>query len=419
MSTVLTKEQETLFSTARIMMLRRTVYFGVFLIGVPIYVDRSVPTAETNYTSIKFNPEFCLGGEGKRKTMRRLGEVVFIYAHEVLHMTFKHGIRMGFRHPAIWNIACDYAINQILVDSNIGEYPEPSINPKTGKPYPKLVAERFRGMSAETIYDILLAEHKAKGGGDRMDIGGTIVDLRDTDPGGLGGFTKPVNLDGSDLTEAQKRALERSINSRVSSAAAAAKSQGNLPGGLEILLTAALHAEVPWQEVLRGFVAKTIQTDLTWNRPRKRHLWRDIYLPSVELGGVGRMAAIMDTSGSVDYNGPRSEGGRYFAELKSIHEECQPEEFHIFYADAAVHGHDVFYPGDEMILNPRGRGGTNFCPAFAMIEELGIAPQCVIYLTDLGGTFPDPPPAYPVLWVATTDLIAPFGETIRIMKAET
>lgn len=417
--TALTTEQSALLSTARMMLLRRMAYYGIFLIGVPVYVDRSIPTAQTNFTSIRFNPEFCLGGEGKRPKLRRVGETIFIKAHEVLHMTFKHGIRMGFRHPGLWNIACDFAINLILVDGRIGEYPDRDINPRTGAPYPMLVNEAYRGMSAETIYDIKLAELKAQGGGHNLNINGVIVDLRDVDPGGLGGFVKPVNLDGSDLTEAQKRALERSLNSRASAAAASAKSQGMLPMGLEILLGEALKGEVDWREVLRGFVARTIQTDLTWNRPRKRHLWRDIYLPTIEWGGVGKMVACMDTSGSVDYSGPRSEGGRYFSELNSLHEECQPEEFHIMYADAEIHGHDVFYPGDTMVLKPKGRGGTDFRPFFKRVEEEGIDPQCAIYLTDMWGTFPDNPPGYPVLWVATTDVVAPWGETVRIMKAET
>ena len=38
----------------------------------------------------------------------------FLFCHEVLHNVFDHLGRRNNRDPNIWNIACDYAINQIL-----------------------------------------------------------------------------------------------------------------------------------------------------------------------------------------------------------------------------------------------------------------------------------------------------------------
>jgi hypothetical protein len=37
-----------------------------------------------------------------------------------------------------------------------------------------------------------------------------------------------------------------------------------------------------------------------------------------------------------------------------------------------------------------------------------------VYLTDMYGTFPNKEPEYPVLWCATSDVVGPFGETLRI-----
>jgi len=33
-------------------------------------------------------------------------------------------VRIGDRDPQLWNIAADYAVNQILKDSNIGDMPK-------------------------------------------------------------------------------------------------------------------------------------------------------------------------------------------------------------------------------------------------------------------------------------------------------
>ena len=53
-------------------------------------------------------------------------------------------------------------------------------------------------------------------------------------------------------------------------------------------------------------------------------------------------------------------------------------------------------------------------PPFKWVEENGIQPKCLIYLTDLRcNSFP-PAPAYPVLWVTDSRKTAPFGETLGI-----
>lgn len=415
-SNQMTPQQTQLLTEAKFYLLRQMPYFGIFLIGVPLIEDWSIPTACTNYREIRFNPEFMLGGSGKRPALRPRSEVVFVKAHEVLHMAFKHGLRMSFRDPKLWNVACDYAINIILHDSQVGTYPEPDIDPQTGKPYPKLLDENFRGWSAEAIYDHLEKKRQQQGGGSKINHNGVVIDLRSNDPGGLGGFEKPVNADGSGLTPAQKAELERDIDSKNSQASASAKSQGKLPAGLEVLLKQALKPEVDWRERLRQFVGRNIPVDMTWARPRKRFLWNDLYLPSVDKRGVGKILAIMDTSGSINFSDPKSEGAQFYGETKSIHEDVMPEELHVMYCDAEVAGHDVFTPSDEIYLKPRGGGGTDFRPPFKRVEELQLDIQCAIYLTDMYGTFPEKAPPYPVLWVATSDIVAPFGETVRIMK---
>jgi predicted metal-dependent peptidase len=70
--------------------------------------------------------------------------------------------------------------------------------------------------------------------------------------------------------------------------------------------------------------------------------------------------------------------------------------------------------GDTVHLEPKGGGGTDFKPVFAWVEENGVLPQCLIYLTDLCcNSFPDVP-EYPVLWVTDSRRTAPFGETVQI-----
>ena len=51
-----------------------------------------------------------------------------------------------------------------------------------------------------------------------------------------------------------------------------------------------------------------------------------------------------------------------------------------------------------IVLCPKGGGGTDFRQVFQWVEQQGISPECLIYLTDLEcSRFPEEP-FYPVLW---------------------
>jgi predicted metal-dependent peptidase len=61
----------------------------------------------------------------------------------------RHHTRRAGRDPRRWNEACDYAINPLLLDAGL-KLPEGV-----------LVDNRFRGLSAEEIYNRLTSERKA------------------------------------------------------------------------------------------------------------------------------------------------------------------------------------------------------------------------------------------------------------------
>jgi predicted metal-dependent peptidase len=105
------------------------------------------------------------------------------------------------------------------------------------------------------------------------------------------------------------------------------------------------------------------------------------------------------------------------AEARSILEGQRPERVYVFYFDAAVHKVDTYEAGQQIDLGPVGGGGTEFGPCFEWLDERGIRPQALVFLTDLYGSFPPFAPAYPVLWASTGSLRAPFGEVIPMHAA--
>ncbi len=126
--------------------------------------------------------------------------------------------------------------------------------------------------------------------------------------------------------------------------------------------------------------------------------------------GVGEIVIAVDTSGSIG-----SEELQQFAgEITAICDEAKPEAIHVVYCDAAVQGVQRFEPSEPIQLEPKGGGGTDFCPVFDWVRTQEITPVCLIYLTDLCCSSYPQVPDYPVLWVTDSRRIAPFGETIQI-----
>jgi predicted metal-dependent peptidase len=132
----------TLSSVARIQKARTALlldhpFFGTLLFRLGARARSSIATMATDGVSLYFNPEFV-------ETLSS-AELIGTLAHETMHPA-QHQTRRGSRNPKRWNMACDYAINPLLVDA--------------GLTLPKnvLLDDRFRGMSAERIYNLLEAE---------------------------------------------------------------------------------------------------------------------------------------------------------------------------------------------------------------------------------------------------------------------
>jgi predicted metal-dependent peptidase len=188
---------------------------------------------------------------------------------------------------------------------------------------------------------------------------------------------------------------------------------GKAPGGVRRAMEAADRATVDWRTALRNSFAAAIPEDYSWSSPNRRHIDSGLYLPSIRKDGVGEIVVGVDCSGSIN----RRQLGLFQDELNSIISERRPQRVHVLYFDTRVHNAAVFEQGEMIMLEPVGGGGTSFCPCFEYIEEHCIQPQALVVFTDLEGSFPDAAPNHPVLWAATKDHPAPFGEVILMAAA--
>ena len=316
------------------------------------------------------------------------------------------------RDPRRWNEACDYAINPLLLGAGLS------------LPNGVLVDHRFRGMSAEQIYNLRDAEAQPQSGGQNSsDAGagaGTGQTSENTDnsdeptapetEGGIGQvLDAPLPTDETPSAEEQAREWSVAVNQAVT----LSKQAGKAPAGLARTLEGAAEAMVDWRELLRRLWSDTIPADSSWMRPNRRHIWNGLYLPGVVREGVREIAIAVDCSGSVNGRLLRL----FEAEVCSILEGQRPQCVHVLYFDTEVHKVETYQAGEQVHLNPVGGGGTDFGPCFDWLEEHGIQPQTLVFLTDLYGAFPDNAPNYPVLWASTGGRHAPFGSVVPMQAA--
>ncbi len=381
-------------------------FFGSLLFRLKGRESRSIKTMATDGVSLYWNPEFV-------ETLNA-ATLAGTLAHEVMHPALHHHVRRSGRDPKRWNMACDYAINPLLIDAGLS------------LPEGVLLDNRFRGMSAEQIYNLLETESESDQGSDdeeeKPESGGNGAmgeSSREGDSGEPsaseteGGIGQVLDAPLPDNATPTIEEQVREWDVAVSQATAVARQAGKVPAGLERTLEGAAEAAVNWRELLRRLWSDTIPADYCWLRPNRRHLWTDLYLPGVVREGAGEVAIAVDCSGSVS---PRQL--RLFeTEARSILEGQRPVRVYVLYFDALVHKVETYEAGQRIDLNPVGGGGTEFGPCFEWLNERGIQPQSLVFLTDLYGSFPPSPPTYPVLWASTGGRKAPFGQVIPMQAA--
>ena len=383
---------ETKLTAARTTLVLGSPFFGALALRLKLVSDPSCDTAWTDGVSIGYRPDFI--------DSLTQAPLLGLIAHEVLHVANGHPWRRDGRDPSQWNVAGDYAINGALVDA------------KFALPEDGLLDPQYTGKSAEWIYARLPQdppppeppedEGEDEGEGEGEGEG--------EDEGEGEGEGAPQAGEVRDAPQGEDAPSEAEWQQAVREASQLA---GSLGGDLERHIEAATAARVDWRSILRRFLSETARADYTWTRPNSRYLAAGMYLPGLYSEAMPAIAIVRDTSGSID----AVSCGQFMAEIDAVASEANPVRIHVFDCDTRVTRHEVYEQGEPLDLTaPRGGGGTAFAPAFEAIENLGEPVCCVIYLTDLYGPFPAAEPPYPVLWAATSDKVAPFGETVRLER---
>ncbi len=421
-------------------------FFAHLAMRLELREDPTCRTAWSDGRLLAYNPHYV--------DALPLAKVKGMQCHEVLHLACCHHTRRNGRDERLWNMACDYAINPILLDAGL-ELPSGYLdNPD------------HRGKTADAIYTILVRrEEELKGGAmggneqetesqegsegaDQQEEGagaeqasqseqntqpeesephmenGTIGNDQnsppdpgsdpDADPGPDPGMSGEVRdapaAPGGASPDEQRQQEDDAWQDSMREALHKSQEFGQTPGGLERLLGVETHTPLDWRQALRRFLYESARNDFSWARPNRRYLHAGLYLPGLENEELAELAVAVDVSGSIT----QPELSAFTAELSAVLDEFNTTLI-VFTCDAAVTREERLSRHDlPLDFRVSGGGGTDFRPPFLRLAEEGISPACLLYFTDMEcASFPGEP-EYPVLWITPNKAYTPppFGDVI-------
>ncbi len=362
-------------------------------------------TVGTDARAFYYNPEYI------RKLS--IGQVESILAHEALHCALSHFTRRQHRERHRWEIACDFAINALLVQEGLSLPPD------------AIHLDEYIGMTAEEIYPLLDEKSNQEphdqhlydkqfenGQTENRDCEGDSAEpeggpaLRDVDgsPGTDGGAAPPPPL-----SVEEKEIVSTQWQQRTAGAAQQALQAGKLSARMTRLVDHLLQSQVSWRALLARFMTFSGREDFNYHRASRRE--GEAILPSLRSAQVEVVIAV-DTSGSITDREMRE----FISEIDALKGQVKARVV-LLACDCALHVDAPwrFEPWDNIGL-PRldGGGGTSFIPVFKWLSQQDTAPDVLIYFTDAEGDFPQSAPSYPVVWLIKGKRSVPFGERIQL-----
>ena len=353
--------------------------------------EPKVPTAMTNGRDEWYCREFCESLND--------AELRFLILHENYHKLYKHMITWQHLYKEDGdraNKACDYVINVKLVDDN-----KDGFATMTGALSIGCFNEKYRGWDPARVYKDLPSTPEGEGGNG----GGSCLDVHDWDG-------------AKELTTQEKNELTRDIDEAIRQGALVAGKVGN---GADRELTELLKPQIDWRKVLRDFVTDTCKGNdfSTWQRPNRRFIASDIYMPTGITERVEGIAVGGDMSGSIGEH----EQAVILTEVSSITDTVKPSWLRMLYWDTEVVGDEKYemHELDNFVKStkPVGGGGTDPSCVPEYLTTHKITPQCVIMITD-GYVGSWGKWSHPVLWVIidNDNAYPPVGKYIHVKSHE-
>ena len=445
-------------------LLRDQPFFGSLALRLPIRPDAARETLASDGREIRYSPDWIANTDADLiKTA--IGRVV-------LGCALKHHTRRGMREPGRWQQASQLVTHGLLRDAGFKLPPDaeawdgisveqaydrlpepqedggegssrpPSAGGGSGAAGPQPDNDDDAANSEDDDSEPQQQESQAEDGSDDDSAAGQddSADDRDPqprddssgdsdsgtppscDPSGTGEVMDAPAGSGDDASAGQAppdvSAEEQAWDEAMHQALNLAKAQGKAPGAVEETVRDAHRSTLDWRSLLHRYMTDAAARDYSWSVPNRRFIDSGLYLPSIRSEGMGTLAVIIDTSGSVDSDALAA----FWSEVREVAAEVEPESTVVLQVDAAVQDEEHYAPAElpERIV-VKGRRGTDFRPGFERLAEQGIRPAVCLYFTDMDcDRYPEVEPPFPVVWADYGEGVGlwcqppPWGEHIRI-----
>ena len=424
---------ENKLTAARTKLILDKPFLGALVLRLPLQEADPAWCATTGTDAKKFyyNPNFI--------DALKPSEIQFILAHEALHCALSHFLRRQHRVKHRWDLACDYAINPILLSE--GLIPPPGI----------LHIKQYEGMTAEEIYPLIanndmnetLDQHLydkedqfSEGGQDSSDnplddssqgkkppeekqpkeeSGNADQDQQDKNQGDSAQQEFDENSGASEappppLNQQEAEELSVQWQQRMAGAAQQAQQAGKLSGVMKRLVDKLLQPNLPWRMLLARYMTAHARDDYSYTRPSTRRGDPTIF-PTLKSSEINVLVAL-DVSGSVSDKELRE----CLSEINAIKGQMRARITLIACDSEIIEGFPQFFePWEEVTLpkSLKGGGTTDFRPIFNWVEQQDKQPNTLIYFTDAQGAFPAEP-YYPVIWLIKGKGKVPWGQRVQL-----
>jgi predicted metal-dependent peptidase len=441
---------ETKLTAARAKLILDKPFLGALVLRLPMSAadPQWCPTTATDARKFYYNPEFI--------DSLSMAQTQFMLAHEALHCALSHFARRQHRVQHRWDLACDYAINPLLLED--GLTPPPNCN----------VMPEYLGMTAEEIYPLiddndqtetidqhLFDQDNESGGGQQGDASEKSRDQTPQSSGGGqgseseqdadGGGTSPLDNNAKDdagqgaqpqrsetaqdspqdseprpdersnakpkpLGNDERQTLEVQWQQRLAGAAQQAIQAGKMGGSMARLVDHLLQPQLPWRMLLARYMTAMARDDFSYMRPSRRE--GDAILPSLKSSQI-ELAVAVDTSGSIRTN----EMDEFLSEVSALKGQMRARVTLLACDSQLADGAPwVFEPWEDFRCptDILGGGGTDFRPVFDWLAEQGHTPDLLVYFTDAQGRFPATEPNFPVLWLVKGKDKVPWGQRVQL-----
>ncbi len=413
---------ELKLAAARTRLILDKPFLGALVLRLPMAAAKAdwCPTTATDARKFYYCAEY--------KNELSVEQTQFMLAHEALHCALSHFARRQHRINHRWDLACDFAINPLLLEEGL-------------KPPPNAqIMDQYKGMTAEEIYPLIedkedmdtLDQHvydkeNQAGGGQQGDQKESEFnkktqqdDPEDQNKGDQPSASADISEQGQDagdgehqpppLSNAEQETLAIQWQQRMAGAAQQAILAGKRGGSLARMIDHLLQPQLPWRMLLARYMTTVTRNDFSYMRPSRRE--GDAILPSLRSSQIELVVAL-DTSGSIK----SEEIAGFMAEINALKGQMRAK-ITLIPCDAAIpEAAPWFYePWEEFIVpdSLTGGGGTDFRPVFDWVDSEHLQPALLVYFTDAQGKFPELEPNFPVLWLVKGKSPVPWGQRIQL-----